>query len=97
MTALLLEALLGDQQQGPCPHLKPALLDELALEGGAGGLIELNVPAGEVEVAGGDIAAEKSLAIAQQQAAGDDFNVWLRHGFTVVRFLNGQAAADGER
>ena len=72
----VVEALLAREQQGPHYNAKPAFLLHLAIERDAGGLGELDMPAGQVVVAVLHIAAEQHPPVVCQQTAGDDLDRW---------------------
>src|SRR5882724_13377293 len=71
--------VLVDEGEAPDRRLLAGLFEELAGQGGGGGLAELDVPAGEVVVVALEVLAEEDLAVAEANAAGDEFDFKLFH------------------
>ncbi len=78
------EDLLGREQQGAGFYGLPAFFDHFAFEGDRGGLCELDMPSGQVEIAVLQVFAQQHSSLMDEQAACDDLDmVFLGHRMIV--------------
>lgn len=71
---VLLEKVFVDENQAVGFDVFACFLEEFALEGFGGLFAGLDVAAGEVPVVGFLVFAEEDLAVADGDAAGEEFN-----------------------